>query len=585
MVIKKICILLFLLFPFLQIYAQNIVIEEIAQPDSILIDTLKITTIQDSIKLKRFSLKVVEHKVRALEDTFFNIEGKIFNTNVFYWFGENFYYLPYQENDYSLLNLNMQNLFLTENELLNFLYYYNFDKKENSEYIFSVLETDFQATLTTLKYFNGAHNYENKFINIQKNNFLNLFDIKLFLHSGEDRSPWESKNYFDNFILQFEKTFSSYKINYNFLKLFSAYETYNFINPLKSDVYLWEHYLQKIQTNSHIIKTSLFDNFIDFSYLYQTGHQKIYNASVNNNRFYRNQFDFIIHLPVENYETDISFRADINDYKHPAYNGIVEDYYVTLKMDSPGIFYDFYTMQIINQIYFSGLCDTTLIYPQLLFNFPVNKNFTTIVSIGTRGKQYPLQMLTAELLENIKEIVFADFTLHYKSSQYNFSITPFAHKVKNDIQWTRSGGTDSVYCEKIKTYNTFGFTTSAEAKYDFLTTKNKFRLNFYFTKNPDNLVFRPNVAFKLLWEIKKDLHHNNFIYLKSEMSYVKDFRNSELKKEKDEIFLDLEFGININRFRISLLFKNILEQDYFMDKNNLINDYGTCLKIQWDFIN
>ncbi len=584
MVIRRICLfIIFLLFS-VSTEAQDIQLQEFIQSDSSLTDSLRMPIIPDSSKITTYSLKEVEQQVRALEDTFFNFNDKVFLSNSIYRFGNNFYFPPYGQTDYSIYNLKLNNLFFDSNDIQGLLFYYNLDRKENDEYEFSCLETDFEPTLSAISFESGSYNFEDKYLSFQKNNFFKFCDAKLFVHSGKNKSHWNNKSYFDNMVLQTEKNFVSAKIRYNYLKLFSTRDGYNFENPWYL-IKFGDHYSRKMQTISHILGLSLFENFIDLSYLYQTGYEKIYGDTSIKNKFYRNQINLGFHLPIENYETDIYLRADINDYDHFDYKGIVKDYYIVLKMNSPGIFYDFYKIKLRNEVYFSGLDDTTYFYPQLLFDIPITEQFSTNLSIGVKGKQYFFPHFGSVLTQNRSKIVYADLVIDYKKQNYKLVLKPFIHEIKNDVQFIWESAAISPGYEEISRYNEYGADAFGEVCFDYFTIQNKFRLNFNFTKRPDNLVYRPKILLKLLWDIRQDLKHNNFIYAKSVLSYLKEFRNITLEKEEDEIFLDIECGININRFRISLLFKNIVNQDYFMDKNNYVNGYGTYLQIHWNFIN
>ncbi len=592
MVIKRICFFLIFLFFTSQINAQDVQIEEVIIPDSLYlleedtlsIDTLRMPIFQDSLKIKTYTLKEVEQQVRSIEDTFFNFNDKVFLSNSIYRFGNNFYFPPYEQTDYSIYNLKLNNLFFDSNDIQGLLFYYNLDRKENNEYEFSCLETDFEPTLSAISFESGSYNFEDKYLSFQKNNFFKFCDAKLFVHSGKNKSHWNNRNYFDNLVLQIEKNFVSTKIRYNYLKLFSTRDRYNFANPING-IEIGDNYSRKRRTIYHILDVSLFENFIEFSYLHQRGNEKIYGDTLIKNKFIRNQFNLSFHLPIEEYETDIYLKADINDYNHVDYKGIVKDYYIVLKMNSPGIFSDFYTIKLRNEIYFSGLDDTTYFYPQLLFDIPLNKKFSSNLMIGVTGKQYYFPNFGSPLTHKRAKIIYADLAINYQNHNYEVALKPFIQQIQSDAQYIWPPWQISPGYEEIKDYNIYGFIATGEAFFGYFTIQNRLRLNFNFTKRPDNLVYRPNIALKLLWEVRQDLKHNNFIYAKSELSYLKDFRNIELEKEKDEIFLDIECGININRFRISLLFKNILNQDYFMDKNNYINGYGTYLQVHWNFIN
>jgi len=62
--------------------------------------------------------------------------------------------------------------------------------------------------------------------------------------------------------------------------------------------------------------------------------------------------------------------------------------------------------------------------------------------------------------------------------------------------------------------------------------------------------------------------------------------NNEIGKEQNsQLFFSGEFGFKINRFYISVNFKNILDKQYFLYEENNINGYSTGLKINWSFIN
>lgn len=592
MVIKRIWIFLIFLFLTSQINAQDVQIQEVILPDSLYlleedtlsIDSLRIAIFPDSIKIKTYTLEEVEKEVRSLEDTFFNFNDKVFLSNSIYNFGNNFYFPTYKQTDFDIFNLTLNNLFLDSNELQSLLFYYNCNKKENDEYEFSDLEINFEPTLSAIKFESGSYNFEDKYLNFQKNNFFNFCNAKIFVHSGKNKTPWNNKSYFDNLAFQAEKNFSSHRIRYNYLKLFSTRDGYNFENPWY-EIEFGDNYSQKNQTITHILNMLLFENFVDLSYLYQTGYEKIYNGYFLKNKFVRNQFNLGFHLQIENYETDIFLKADINNYDHFDYKGIVNDYYITLRMNSPGIFSDFYKIKLRNEIYFSGLDDTTYFYPQLLFDIPINEKFRSNFMIGVTGKQYYFPHFGSVLTHKRSKIIYADFAIDYKNDNYELTLKPFIHSVKNDVQFIWPSAQISPRYEEISKYNEYGADAFGEVCFDYFTIQNNLRLNFNFTKRPNHLVYRPKILIKLLWDIRQDLKHNNFIYAKSVLSYLKDFRNIALEKEKDEIYLDIECGININRFRISLLFRNILNQDYFMDKNNYINGYGTYLQIHWNFIN
>ena len=537
--------------------------------DSIFTDTLdQAKKIEEYSYQKRFSLEEVEQKVLKMEDSFYSFDKKVFPTYYIYQSGINFSTLPFQQNDFTIFYLNFNNHFFRNSDLLGLSSYYNFENNFPAELQLSENKFDFEPTLTTVQFSSGSHNFENRYFSFQKNNFSNFCDAKLFIHSRKN-SGFTNKNYFDNLIFQVEKKILSHKINFHLLKLFSKCDDFNFSN-LSSDLRTFISHLQ-------IANISLFNDFINLSYLHQDGLENI----SEDNKFSQNQINLNLHFLFENYETDISLKTDITDYNYtqPNISENVKDYYFKYKMKSPGFLADFYSVQILYEIFYSDLQDSTFHYPQILLEIPINNQLNSKFQIGTRCKKYSLSNLDSlALYENI-EVSFADLIFDYHSTNFELKINPFIQQIENDIQLINN------FSQRIPKYNSYGLKALGKTKFNLFSTQNEMQLNFNFTKKSEEFAYRPNITMKLLWQMRKDLKHNNFIYSKSSLSYLKDFYNMKLGKEKNEIFLDFGFGINISRFRISLLWKNLLNQEYFLDKENEINGKGTYLQIHWNFIN
>ena len=562
MAVKKFLISIILIFIFAQIIAF-----ETENSDSIFVDSIRIDTLNQAERVeeypyqKRFSLEEIEQKVLKMEDSFCSFDKKLFPTRSVYQSGNNFLIPPFQPHKFSIFQLDFNNHFFRNSDLLRLANYYNFDNDISEEIYLLANKFDFEPTMTTAQFSSGSHNYENRYLGFQKNNFYDFCDVKLFLHSGKN-SGFSGKNYFDNLIFQIEKKILSHKINFHFLKLFSKNDNFDFSNQTHQT-----QNLRKFVLHSQIANISLFNDFINLSYLHQDGLENI----SGDNKFSQNQTNLHFHFPFENYETDISLKADFTDYDYAQSNisENVKDYYFKYKMKSPGFFADFYSVQIWHEIFYSDLQDTIFYYPRISLEIPINNRLNSEFQIGTRNKKYPISYFDSSsfLYKNI-EVSFADLILDYHSEKLKLKINPFIQQIENEDE-----------------YNSYGISILGKGKYDFLFTQNELQLNFNFTKNTEIFAYRPNILMKILWKVEKDLKHNNFIFSKLSLSYLKDFYDESLDKKENEIFFDFEFGFQISRFRISLLRKNLLNQNYFLDEANKINTQGTYLQIHWNFIN
>jgi hypothetical protein len=541
-------------------------------------------------KVATLSLKEVEEKVIDLENEFFDTNRRIWQDSyAFYHYSNMYYFLPYQNSPYFLSNLQLDNFLYIPNELLSLIFYYG--KKEPILYgtEFETVSVPFEPTLAALQFSAGQHNSENKYLNLQKNNFLNLFNVRVFVHSGSYSSPWQNKNYFDDFVLQMDRQISAHRISLHFIKQFSDQDLFMSLNRF-NNAELFPHYHRKFSANTGILHAELFNNILEFSYLYQKGDEHIVEPSITPDKYKvtRNQLTLGISSPAgESDYMKLLLGLDSNQYKNfeSIRKDSFTDYFINLYITSPG-FLDWSKVEVMGQVYFSDIFDTTFIYTHLSYDIPIGATHDLNLRIGSMGNPHSANTLGSGILYYAdRKSPFSNFgelSWDLKKSSTYLEITPYIAQTRYDYQWVLQ---DSMVYQELEDYVTGGIKGEADIEYDLFGLYNKMGLRFDFTNYPDTLVFRPNFKLKFTWNIKKDTGNNNFVYLTPCISYIQDFCNMRLTKETSEVFFDLEFGINISRFRISASLRNVLNQEYFMDPENLINKRSAHFQVHWNFIN
>ncbi|MGC9337268.1 MAG: hypothetical protein ACP5EQ_04140 [Candidatus Cloacimonadia bacterium] len=535
------------------------------------------------------SLKEVEQKVINLETQFFDMDARTWQDDyLLYHYNNAYYFSPYQKNLYLLSNLTLNNFLYTPNELSGLLHYYSQKESPLYETKFETVSVPFEPMLTALQFSAGEHKSENKYLNLQKNNFLHLCNTRVFVHSGSYNSPWENKSYFDDFVLQLNRRIATHHISFHFIKQFSDQDLFMPFNRYNATE-LFPHYHRKFSANTGILDVGLFNDIFEFSFMRQSGYEKIVEPSIIPDKYEvdRNQLVLGLSTPGEIDKIKILWGLDSNQYKN--FKSIREDsstdYFINLYLTSPG-FWELSTVKVLGQVYFSDIFDTTFIYTHLSYDIPIGASQNLNLGMGSIGNPHSTNALESGILyyEERKNPLsnFAGLSWNLKKSSNHLEITPYIVQTRYDYQWVLQ---DSLVYQSLDDYVSGGIKGEADIEYNLFGLPNRMRLRFNFTNWPDTLVFRPNFKLKFTWNIKKDTGYNNFVYLAPSISYIKDFRNMKLTKESNELFFDLEFGINISRFRISASIKNILNQEYFMDPEYLINERSAHFKVHWNFIN
>ncbi|MEA2103412.1 MAG: hypothetical protein U9P79_02060 [Candidatus Cloacimonadota bacterium] len=539
-------------------------------PNIELFDSLQTSIVSDStdsLKISVIPLREVQEKVRSLENSFYTIENKTFRTNSYFSRGNRFYTLPYQNDNYSIYNLKLNNFYLHNADLLDLLNYYNLRESRDTEEFYPI-ETEFLATLSALHFSKGSYNFEEKYVNFHKNKFANLFDLNFFMHSGKEQTPANDRYFFDALVIQIQKKFAEYKISYNFLKQFSNNNVFpaSEFPPLKNDTY------------TNIFATSLLDSILTISYMNQIGKNILQepDSTISNEFDYqRNQIAIGFFLPIPNYETDILLRADNNVYENQS---TITDYYGLFKINSPGFFSNFYKMTIYNEVHHKTRPDTTYINPKLVFEILINENFSSNLSVGTRKENIQYLSAPGKIDLHLRENIFLDCQFEFSNHNINLELTSYINEIRNDMQYHAS-------FEISEKYTIYGVNLAGEVDFSYLTLQNKIKCSCDLQKKPDEFVLRPDIRGKLFWNIQKSLGYHNFAFVKTQTSLMQNYRNSNFYEEPIQVFFDFEFGFKINEFTISAVFKNMTNQPYFMSPEMPINGISSSFKVHWNFIN
>lgn len=537
------------------------------------------------------SLKEVEEEVIKLEHQFFDTNAQIWKDPEVIYQYNNVYYLPfYQQNPHLLSNIQLDNLFYTTNNLLSLRRYYTKEESAHLKTKFETVSVPFEPMLAVLQFSAGEHNTENKYLHLQKNNFLHLSNLRVFIHSGSHNSPWGNKNYFDDFVLQLDRKMGTHRIGFHFIKQFSDQDVFIPFNRFGT-LDLFPRYHRKFAANTGVFDMALFNNILEFSYMHQSGYEKIVEPSTASDKyeFKRNQLTLGISSPYESDDMHIIFGLDSHHYKNfeSIRQDTFTDYFINLFLTAPG-FRELFTIKLFGQVYVSDVFDTTFIYTHLSSDISTGPNHNINLGIGSIGNPHSANALGSGILyyENRRCPLtnFGELSWTLSPSTAYLKITPYIAQTRYDYQWILQ---DSLIYQELDDYVNYGIKGEADIEYDLLGLDNTMRLKIDFTNYPDTLVFRPNFKLKFIWNIRQlvDTGYNNYVYLAPCISYIKDFRNMEFIKESDELFFDLEVGINISRFRISASIKNILNREYFMDPGNLINGRSAHFNVHWNFIN
>ena len=595
---RKYILLLFVLICINALHAQKndpSKTKHIFQPDSLLVDSLRtaFTEAEEDTHIVVMPIEELEEYIVSLQDTFFSYDAKSIETDEYYTFGNSHYIVPDHKGSIGIFGSGFDN-YMQPKDLFYPLMNYYVMKSKDGAYDFTPLQNSFRALLTNVQFSNGDFNNENKSIGFIKNEFINFIDFQLYAHSGEHTSSWMQKCYFDNFVFQLQKklltsSLTSHRFNYNFIKLFSAKETYNVFNPnygISAD----KQYFQKNETILNLFDAFFFDDIIHFSYLNQFGEERIYDNSTYKakNTIVRHQFNLDLDLPLEEYATNILLRADLQGIDHFYWKGYLHDYLIRVSINSPGIFADFYSLKIINDVIFSEKPDTVFIMPELVFEIPLTEAINSELSVGARRKAKNFYYDGIYALDNKTKVIFSNAEIFYANKNTNISFTAFYDEIRHDGQWILLPSEDSTAYEQLETYKLFGADIDAELHSMILGVDNTYRIAATYTHRSSDLVNYPSYKAKFRLENRKHLPHMNFIFLNAEASYIGDFLDIRKDKIGHQLFVSAEAGLSIKRFLIYLKLTNIfniLDSNYFMYKLNEVNPFGVAFGVQWNFIN
>jgi len=598
-------LLLFIIFSALiihQLIAQESkepTVKTIPIPDSTFIDSLEAAHFdaEEDTTLQVMPLEELEDYIISLQDTFFNYEHKSFELNEYYRFSNAHYVIPNEKKKLLLNIVTLNTLSIPKKQLYPLLEFFTLSTT-SPRLVLKPLQNSFKALLTDVQYSNGDYNNENKYIGFIKNNFLHLADVQLFAQSGENRSPWGKKNYYDNFIFNVgkkltTKNFSSHSFSYTFFKLFSALEIYNVFNPGYASSYVNTSF-QKTENISNISAITLFDGIISFSTLHQFNKEIITSTLATSkkkrNILNRYQLNLGLTLPFDEYASEINMQADIQDIHHQYYTGWLHDYLINIKLNSPGIFGDFYSLKIINDIIFSQKPDTIFIMPELVFDIPITESISSQLSVGARRKEKNFYYDGEYALDASTKVIFSVGSIMLKKASFSCQIDAFYEEIRNDgqWQWLDSSNADSSYYKHFDDYHILGGTIEGDLTYDFLTIDSKLRFKGTFSVRPDTLINYPSYRAKIKWTNRKHLQHRNFIYANADISYIGNFLTIKGNKINHQIFCSAEVGLSIKRFLIYLKLTNlfnILDSNCFMYSVNEVNPFGISFGVEWNFIN
>ncbi len=567
----------------------------IYKPDSLLIDSLAtvITEPELDTSIVVMPIEELEEYIVSLQDTFFSYEAKSFLTDEYYSFGNSHYVVPDHNGSIGILGSKLDNITQPKDLFYPLMNYYVLQNDDGRDEL-TPLNNSFRALLTDVQYSNGDFNNENKSIGFIKNEFANIIDFQLYSQSGEHTSPWGNKCYFDNFVFQLHKnilteSYTTHRFNYNFIKLFSAKETYNVFNPdygISPDA----QYFQKNETIINQFDAFLFDEILHFSYLNQYGKEHIYSNSAHRpkNTIMRHQFNIGIDLPLEEYATEILLRADLQGIDHFYWKGFLHDYLIHVSMNSPGIFADFYSIKIINDVIFSEKPDTVFIMPELVFDIPITEKINSELSVGARRKENNFYYNGVYALDNRTKVIFSNAEISYSNENTKISLNAFYDEIRNDGQWILSNDQSSSAYESLDDFKLFGVGADTELHSKILGIDNTYNLSATYTHCPDDIVNYPSYKAKFQWKNKKQLPHMNFIFLNAEASYLGSFLDITGNKVDHQLFCSTEVGVSIKRFLLYLKLTNIfniLDSNYFMYTLNEVNPFGIAFGVQWNFIN
>ena len=598
MVMKKYILVLLAVFLMSILHAQKAAPSKdklIYKPDSLFIDSLSTVISETEVDTNIVVMPIdeLEEYIVSLQDTFFSYEAKSFQTDEYYTFGNSHYVVPDHKGSIGIFDSRLDNIMQTKDLFYPMLNYYVLHSEDGS-YDLTPLKNSFRALLTDVQYSNGDFNNENKSIGFSKNEFANIIDFQLYSQSGEHTSSWGNKCYYDNFVFQVQKnilteSYLAHRFNYNFIKLFSANETYNVFNPyygISPDA----QYLQKNETIINQFDVFLFDEILHFSYLNEYGKEHVYSNSAHRpkNTIMRHQFNIGIDLPLEEYATEILLRADLQGIDHLYWKGFLHDYLIHVSINSPGIFADFYSIKVINDVIFSEKPDTVFIMPELVFTIPITESINSNLSVGARRKEKNFYYDGEYALDNRTKVIFSNAEIYYSDENSKISLTAFYDEFRRDGQWVWTNSQASPVYENLDDYKFFGASLDAELHSQIFGVDNVYRLSTTHTHCPDNIVNCPSYKVKFKWENKKQLPHMNFIFLNAEASYLGSFLDITGDKVAHQLFCSAEVGVSIKRFLIYLKLTNIfniLDSNYFMYRLNKVNPFGVAFGVQWNFIN
>ena len=598
MVVKKYIIILFAVLLVSTLHAQNtnpLKEKLLTKQDSLFIDSLTtvISETEVDTNIVVIPIEELEDYIVSLQDTFFSYEAKSFQTDEYYTFGNSHYIVPDHKGSIGIFSSGFDNIMQPKDLFYPLLNYYVLHS-DDGRYELAPLQNSFRALLTDVQYSNGDFNNENKSIGFIKNTFADFINFQLYAQSGEHTSPWGNKCYFDNFVFQVQKkflteSFATHQFNYNFIKLFSADEIYNVFNP-DYGISLNTPYLQKNETIINQFEAFFFDEILHFSYLNQYGKEHVYDNSSHKtkNTIVRHQLNLAFDLPLEEYTTNILLRADLQGIDHFYWKGYMHDYLIHVAINSPGIFADFYSIKVVNDVIFSEKPDTVFIMPELVFDIPITESINSKLSVGARRKEKNFYYDGIYALDNKTKIIFSNAEISYSNENTKISLTAFYDEIRRDGQWVLLPGEESTAYEQLDDYKLFGADIDAELHSRILGIDNTYRIAATYTHCPEDLVNYPSYKAKFQWKNRKHLPHMNFIFLNAEASYLGNFLDIAGDKVDHQLFCSAEIGVSIKRFLLYLKLTNIfniLDSNYFMFKLNEVNPFGVAFGVQWNFIN
>lgn len=577
----KICIILFvILLIFNKTIAQNN--SDIAKQDSLFADSISIqnglidTTKKTSI-LNILNLNEIEQRVIDREDNFLDFNSILLNNkNIIRTNGNLIYTLQFWPQNFYLYNVKLNNIFFTNQELYNYIYYYKVCQK-NNEYFFLPVEYISVSPLSSVQYGLGDDNLQRYFINLQKKRLFNYsVNVSFFAHSAKQKYQ-EHKNNFEDFALQVEKEYESISIDYNFIKHFKNGYTQDLFNYFDEDV--------KLTGFTHLLHLQMMDNFLQFSYLNQQFTRDIPDIE---NKLYHHQFACSFFTEIRDISTEVNARYFIDKYRGSHIIENYKDWQIDMR-NTFSLYRDYGKVEVYNNYFYFNRLNEKFLDTKMKLNLPISSYWNNSISAGFFHYQPVWNVIVKDrqsALSTIKEIRISSGlnsenkqTLHSNKIPLSFSIQPFYRIYEKNYQ------IDSLikytpYYQQID-FEEKGIYTEFDTDMSFLKLQHNLHFEFTFTKIDTEIYYYPEKQIKLFYQIKKDLMHNNFIALRFRIGFLSNFLNYEGNNDR-HLFFDINPVININRFRIYVHLQNILKEKYS------INPSGKdkfIVEFHWNFLN